>query len=283
MSDSTSDCSVEYHRLRDELLCDIGKDTDKILAKMEKGTNMDMSAFIAGQAAANNNRGNFGNDAALMLANQNGMGNMWNNPFMYLIWLAMFGYGNNGFGGRGMPPCGNPEANAMLLQAINQGSNTAQRDIDRLASAVGCGQGEIRNGLQVLNTSLCQIAQTLGMSVPQIINAIQAGNAGIIAKMQECCCENRLALCQQNQLIQAEGNATRALMTNQNYEAQLRQLAKENEELRTSAQTSVLLNRLDNNNNAVAVALTGITTQLNALAAAIARIPTTTTTTPATA
>ena len=78
---TASDCSVEYHRLRDELLCDIGRDTDKILAKLEhKGTNMDTNAFLAGQAVANNNRGGFGNDAALMLASNGGMGNMWNNP-----------------------------------------------------------------------------------------------------------------------------------------------------------------------------------------------------------
>lgn len=250
----TMDGSAAYHRLKDEMLCDIGKDTDKILAKIEQKGETNM------------------NEAAFMLANQNG--NQWNNPFMYLIWLAMFGYGGNGFGNKGQ------EANAMLLQAINQGSNTSQRDIDRLANTLGCGQGEIRNGLQVVNQSLCQIAQTLGMTVPQIINAVQAGDAGIISKMQECCCENRLAICQQTNTLQSlilnEGNATRQLMTNQNYEAQIRELTKNNDELRTAAQTSVLLNRADNNSNMLAAALTGITTQLNALAAAVAKIPTAT-------
>ena len=68
---------IEYHRLKDELLCDIGKDTDKILAKLEhhKGDGMDnFSAFMAGQ---NTNRG-LGTDAALMM--NGGMNNMWNNP-----------------------------------------------------------------------------------------------------------------------------------------------------------------------------------------------------------
>lgn len=265
---------------------------------------MDMSAFLAGQAA--NNRGY---DAATMaaLTNQNrgvetammmngGMNGMWNNPFMYLIWLAMFGYGGNGCGGGGLfgrgGNCNNGAAESMLLQAINAGSATSQRDIDRLASAMGCGQSEIRNGLNVINSSLCQIANSVGMSVPQIVNAIQAGDCSIIAKMQECCCENRLAICQQTNaltngqsqlgfLIQGEGNATRALMTQQNYENQLRELTKENNELRASAQTSVLLNRADNNTAAVVNALSGITNQLTALAAAVARIPTTTTTTTA--
>lgn len=208
---------------------------------------------------------------------------------MYLIWLAMFGYGGNGCGGglfgRG-GNCGNGAAESMLLQAINQGSNTSQRDIDRLAGALGCGQTEIRNGLNVINTSLCQIANTLGMTAPQIINAIQAGDGAVLSKLAECCCENRLAICQQTNaltngqsqlgfLIQGEGNATRALMTQQNYEAQIRELTKENNELRTAAQTSVLLNRSDNNTNAVVTALSGITNQLTALAAAVARIPTT--------
>lgn len=295
MSDSTSDSSVEYHRLRDELLCDIGRDTDKILAKLEhKGTNMDTNAFLAGQAVANNNRGGFGNDAALMLASNGGMGNMWNNPFMYLIWLAMFGYGN-GFNGRGGAACCNQEANAMLLQAISQGSNTSQRDIDRLAAAMGCGQGEIRNGLNVVNQSLCQIANTLGMSVPQIVNAIQAGDAGIIAKMQECCCENRLALCQQNNLI-TSGFAQAGFQAQQDKQEILNRLDAM-ERARMQEENNSLKRQLDRdnlaasvstilqNNNAQSVALGGtlssITQRLEALAAAIARIPTTAAATPA--
>ena len=35
-------------------------------------------------------------DFAAMQGNGNGFNNMWNNPFMYLIWLAMFS--GNGFG-----------------------------------------------------------------------------------------------------------------------------------------------------------------------------------------
>lgn len=288
MAENMSDCS-EYHRLKYDLLADIGKDTDKILAKLEnKGDCMDMSAFLAAQAA-NNNRG-LSNDAAFAMMN-GGMNGMWNNPFMYLIWLAMFGYGGNGCGGglfgRG-GNCNNGAAESMLLQAINAGSATSQRDIDRLASAMGCGQSEIRNGLSVINASLCQIANNVGMSVPQIVNAIQAGNSSLAAQLAQCCCENRLAICQQTNaltngqsqlgfLIQNEGNQTRQLMTQQNYEAQLREMTKENNELRTSAQTSVLLNRADNNTAAVVNALSGITNQLTALAAAVARIPTTTT------
>lgn len=206
---------------------------------------------------------------------------------MYLIWLAMFGYGGGcggGLFGRG-GNCNNGAAESMLLQAINAGSATAQRDIDRLASAMGCGQSEIRNGLNVINTSLCQIANTLGMSVPQIVNAIQAGDCSIIAKMQECCCENRLALCQQNNLITA-GFAQAGFQAQQDKQEILNRLdaierahlAAENDALKRQLDRdnlSAAVSTLLQNNNGQTVAVSAMLNQI------LERLPKTTATTTA--
>ena len=41
--------------------------------------------------------------ADVAAVNGGGMGEMWNNPFIYLVWLAVLG-GGNGFFGRGGDP-----------------------------------------------------------------------------------------------------------------------------------------------------------------------------------
>jgi hypothetical protein len=44
------------------------------------------------------------------------------------------------------------------------------------------------------------------VSVPQIINALQSGDAALTAAFQQCCCENRLAMCQQTNTLQQSIN-----------------------------------------------------------------------------
>lgn len=39
------------------------------------------------------------------------------------------------------------------------------------------------------------------MSVPQIINSIQSGNSALASQLASCCCENRLAICQQTNTL----------------------------------------------------------------------------------
>ena len=45
--------------------------------------------------------------ADVAAVNGGGMGEMWNNPFIYLVWLAVLG-GGNGFFGRGAGCVGAP-------------------------------------------------------------------------------------------------------------------------------------------------------------------------------
>jgi len=39
------------------------------------------------------------------------------------------------------------------------------------------------------------------VSVPQIINSIQSGNSALASQLASCCCENRLAICQQTNTL----------------------------------------------------------------------------------
>ena len=56
------------------------------------------------------------------------------------------------------------------------------------------------------------VGNQVGMSSQQIINAIKAGNCQIASKLADCCCENRLAICQQTNTLQ---NAINRIATGQ--------------------------------------------------------------------
>ena len=48
------------------------------------------------------------------------------------------------------------------------------------------------------------------MSGLQIQNAIQSGNASIASQICQCCCENRLAIANQTNTLQAQAAANQA-------------------------------------------------------------------------
>lgn len=96
--------------------------------------------------------------------------------FMWVIFLFfLMGWGGNGiFGNRGLNDVINNDTGKELLMSAIQGV-----------------MAQVQN-----------VGNQVGMSVPQIINAIQAGNCQIASKIADCCCENRLAICQQTNTLQ---------------------------------------------------------------------------------
>ena len=164
---------------------------------------------------------------------------------LFLI-FAMGGWGNNnGFGGGFGGGVGNEYAwlsngQKEIMQNTNQGFNTLQ---------LGNQLNDISNSVQGLSTQLCNCCGDISQSlcngfagVNQTVssgfaNAETAANARQMANMQQgfnnqiatlqgfngvqqsfnqlgsqfadCCCENRLATCQTQNIIQNESNATR--------------------------------------------------------------------------
>ena len=259
---------------------DIDKDVD-VLRYGNKGGNMDSALpYLVGMNAGNRGYG-YGGDAALWAMNNNWM----NNPFMYLILLAMFGgngyfgngWGNNGYGNgaavAAMGAANSAETTNLLMNAINNSSATSQRDFDRLANAFGTTAATVQNGLNAINTSITQVAGQMGMNTQQVINAIQSGDCGIMNAVQRACCENRLAICEQTNTLQQgqfqlgvtmerQGDMTRALIREQSFEAQIRNLTQQNEQLRDAAQTASLQNTINSGDAAIMAQLTAISTQL---------------------
>ena len=84
------------------------------------------------------------------------------------------------------------------MQAI-QGNATA---ISQLASTVHCDVNSLNSAIQNINTQI----GSLGLGQRDIIAAMQNGNSTIMSKLCDCCCENRLAVCQQTNTIQSAIN-----------------------------------------------------------------------------
>lgn len=168
-------------------------------------------------------------EAAMM---NGGMGNnMWNNPFMYLVWMWMMRWmnGNGEFGnGQGLANQLNNDANTNLIMRGIDGNTDAIRT---LSTTLNCDFNSLRDTLCSIKGGIDQVSGQIGYSAERVINAVQMGDCNVISKMQECCCttqrsidavnlnltrmgyEDQLAVCQQtNALISNENNNTQRII-----------------------------------------------------------------------
>lgn len=160
-----------------------------------------------------------------MLANNNGGflgGNGWGGGILGFFLGLLFGNGWGGFGGFGNGFGGgagagflsnqinNDSGRELLMNAITSQGEAGRAATQNLATMLGQDFNLVNGAIQTLQTSLSTLALQQAVSVPQIINSIQAGDASLQAKLCECCCENRL------------------LTTQQGYESQIRTLEQTN-------------------------------------------------------
>jgi len=118
----------------------------------------------------------------------------------------------------------NSDANtSVVLQAING----TDADVRQLATTLNTDIDAVRSEVNHARMAIAGVAASTGMSALQVQNAILSGDASIVAKLQECCCENRL------------------LTTQQGYEAQIR----------TIEQTNTLGSQADRNTAALTSAI----------------------------
>lgn len=126
-----------------------------------------------------------------------GFGGDWG--WIILLLLFAGGWGNNGFGG-GM--FGGNDIYPWMNQA-NLTSEGFQNQLmnDNITS--------IRDGVQNISTQLCNsFAQAeIADNSRQMANMNQL--FGLSQQFAECCCDNRLATCQTQNVIQSEASATR--------------------------------------------------------------------------
>lgn len=165
---------------------------------------------------------NMNNPLAAMAMMNGGMGNtMWNNPFVYIILLALFG--NNGFWGNNGQCGNNAQIQALASQmSDNQNSNLLMDGIKGNAQAVSTLAANLNCDFNSLNTAICNVQQAIanvaaqtGFSAERIINAINTGDCGVITAVKDCCCntqqsilkmgyEQQLATCNQTNTLTNE-------------------------------------------------------------------------------
>jgi hypothetical protein len=159
---------------------------------------------------AMNNGGLFGN------------GNGWGGGILGFFLGLLFGNGWGGFGGFGNGFGGgagagflsnqinNDNGRDLLMQAITSQGEASRTATQSLSTMLGQDFNLVNSAIQTIQGSLSTLALQQAVSVPQIINSIQSGNADLASRFAQCCCENKL------------------LVTSQGYENQLRTVEQTN-------------------------------------------------------
>ena len=205
----------------------------------------------------------------LALLNQNG--GFGNNNWIWLVFLWMI-WGNNGFGngfggnnGTGFlaNQISNGEGRDLLLQAINGRADA----LGQLASITNTGVETVKNGIFALQNAINQVGSQVGMSGLQVQNAIQAGNAALSQQLCSCCCENRLAICNQTNALQSQAAsnfAATTLETAKNQAATQLQMAQieSADQLAVCQQTNALSSQAERNTNNILGAIAAQTTAI---------------------
>lgn len=158
-----------------------------------------------------------GVDPNLLLAlNQNGGfggGASWLWPmFMWMMFPWMFGGGFGGFGGFGggagagllgtgflSNQLNNNQGTDLLLQAINGNASAASQ----IAQLTNSNVDRVNENVSAIRTAIASLEGTTALTGQQIISNILSGDANLSRQLCECCCENRLAIANQTNALQA--------------------------------------------------------------------------------
>lgn len=159
------------------------------------------------------------NDAMTALLANGGMNGMWNNPFVYLVWMMFagrfFGNGwdNNGQGQQNIEVQNQLQAirsqlqdnqNSNLLMDAIKGNNVA---IGQLASNLNCDFNALNGAICDVRGGIDRLAGQVGFSAEKVINAVNLGDLNIVQQLKDCCCATQKAILEmgyQNQLGQKD-------------------------------------------------------------------------------
>lgn len=166
--------------------------------------------------------------AAAILANGRnndyGMNGWMNNPFAYLMFLALFRNGGFGFGdwngnGAGVATQGietqaqlnairtqlQDNQNADCIKSAIQGNGFA---LSQLAQTLNIDYNALQKCCCDVQAAIQQVAGQVGFSAEKVINAVNMGDCNVIQAIKDCCCttqkeiltqgyQNQLAICGQ--------------------------------------------------------------------------------------
>ena len=188
---------------------------------------------------------------AWMAMNNGGLfggNNGWGGGILGFLLGLFFGNGWGGFGGFGggwgggnsgagflSNQINNDSGRELLMNAITSQGEAGRAATQNLATMLGQDYSQDSTAIATIQSALSNIALQQAVSVPQVINSIQSGNAALASQLSQCCCENRL------------------LTTQQGYESQIR----------TLEQTNMLGSQADRNTRSITDAIAAQTVAMN--------------------
>ncbi len=166
------------------------------------------------------------------------MAMMNNNPWMYLVMLALFGGGGFGFGNRGgVSPGGaaldiETQNKLSTLQAqINDNNNNQwAREaiqgntfaISQLSQSLNVDYNALTQAINTVNFGISQLGAETGMGFAGVTNAINLGNLNIVQQLKDCCCATQKQILEQGYQGRIETiNQTNDLLTGMRVESGL--------------------------------------------------------------
>lgn len=170
---------------------------------------------------ANRDRCNDWGPMAAMLNNQN---EWMNNPFAYIMFLALFrngfgGWDGNGVGAQGIETQAQLNAirtqlqdnqNADCIRSAIQGNGFA---LSQLAQTLNIDFNTLQKCCCDVQAAIQQVACQVGFSAERVINAVNLGDCHVIEAIKDCCCSTQrqiadfrgdisLQMCQQTNTLQ---------------------------------------------------------------------------------
>lgn len=171
------------------------------------------------------NEGLSAGDILALTRDQDGMGNAWNNPFIYLVWLALLG-GNGGLFG-------------------NRDNGALQSSLTRSDLFEGFNNQDVNSQLRGITNGVCDGFYAINSGLKDGFYGIQSALAENRFAQQNCCCEIKGGIkdlsaegyrntCEITTAIHAEGEATRALINSNTMQELRDKLADRDRELQTA-------------------------------------------------
>ena len=144
--------------------------------------------------------GNNDNLATMAMMSNGAFGNgMWNNPMMYLVWMYVMRWMNNGDWNNNGDPAVQRQLQTLqdqmqdnhnsdlIMQAI-KGNGQALQDA---ATRMGCNINALQSAIQSVQSSIASVGSQVGFSSERIINAVNSGDSNIIQALNNCCCSTQ--------------------------------------------------------------------------------------------
>ena len=150
-----------------------------------------------------------------------GSGNAFGGDWAWIILLLLLGWGNNGGGFGGNNGAGSIYPWMNQSNQISDGfrDQMINGTVNGIQSSVTSGFGDVQNSLcagfagvnaAITNTQMANLERSFAAQT-----ANTAAISGLSSQLAQCCCDNRLATCQTQNLVAAESAATRLAIQEQ--------------------------------------------------------------------